>query len=659
MPPILVNKPVEMVHVKILVPRSDADRVVNVLRESGVIHVEELGEKVKDYIDLYDKVVKLMNMINNLLSNVHGLSIDVGVTVQELEAIDIDYIEKDLEKLYSEIESYASKKKMLEEEVRELRDLHSVLADLPNDLVVKNLCFRGKYVSSMVVKGRLDVFNAIVEEFKGVETIYRKIVEQNITAFIILPSTIYDQLVEKLRLQGFNVLDLEKTRYSIDYSKSVGDVVRELTRIIEEKQSSIMELEGKMKSILENSINDLGKYMVILENKADQLKALLGFKNSKYITLIGGWVPKNSLNLLINKLKDSNRAFYIEYREPVKGVDEPPTLLKNPRVVEWYEPIVKFMGVPRYWEWDPTPVIAFSFALFFGIMLGDMGYAVAIILATLLVLNKFVEDPSSRDYVFFKKSLIVSSIVGFIIGFLADSLFGVSFLKLLNIPTLAHVFSNPINFLALALVIGLIHVNISHGLTLVKSIKTRSLGEALSETGLFIAEAFGIPYVLYKVMHIPLQIFPPDAYQYLLYGAFIGVGLIIIGMVKSMGGLGLLMWLFNLTGLLGDVLSYSRLAGVGLATIYLGQSFNQLAMLIYNGLSTTLPHQVAGMIVGGLVAGIILVFGHILNTALSALGCAIHSIRLCFVEFLSKFYEGTGYLFEPLKIVLRRRIVLE
>ncbi len=225
--------------------------------------------------------------------------------------------------------------------------------------------------------------------------------------------------------------------------------------------------------------------------------------------------------------------------------------------------------------------------------------------------------------------------------------------------TITDWFVDPIKFLVVALIIGLIHVNISHALTLAKSIKERNLGGVLSETGLFIAEFFGIPYILYTMLDTPVPCIPEWAYSYLLYGAFAGVILIIIGMVKSIGGLGLLMWLFNLTGLLGDVLSYSRLAGVGLATIFLGASFNTIALLAYNGLKTMLPTETLGLVIGGIMAGLILAFGHLLNTALSALGGFIHSLRLCFVEFLSKFYEGTGYPFEPMRIVLRRRVVIE
>jgi V/A-type H+-transporting ATPase subunit I len=116
--------------------------------------------------------------------------------------------------------------------------------------------------------------------------------------------------------------------------------------------------------------------------------------------------------------------------------------------------------------------------------------------------------------------------------------------------------------------------------------------------------------------------------------------------------LGGIFWLFDITGLLGDVMSYCRLAGVGLATYYLALCFNMMAGL----LADMVPAGPAGMvhlIVGGLIFIIILLVGHALNLVLSGITCFVHSLRLCFVEFLFKFYEGGGREYSPFR--LRKR----
>ena len=107
--------------------------------------------------------------------------------------------------------------------------------------------------------------------------------------------------------------------------------------------------------------------------------------------------------------------------------------------------------------------------------------------------------------------------------------------------------------------------------------------------------------------------------------------------------------MFDLTGLLGDVMSYARLAGVGLATFYLATSFNLMARVV----SDMVPAGPAGLlnlIVGGLILIVILLVGHVINLVLSGITCFVHSLRLCFVEFLLKFYDGSGKKYSPLRL---------
>ena len=125
----------------------------------------------------------------------------------------------------------------------------------------------------------------------------------------------------------------------------------------------------------------------------------------------------------------------------------------------------------------------------------------------------------------------------------------------------------------------------------------------------------------------------------------VSVVLIIVSAFMQRGALGAIFWLFDLTGLLGDVMSYSRLAGVGLATFYLATSFNMLADVFYDIIPGTV-----GIVFGVLLAIVVLIFGHAINLVLSGLTAFIHSLRLCFVEFLLKFYEGGGREYSPFKL---------
>jgi V/A-type H+-transporting ATPase subunit I len=137
----------------------------------------------------------------------------------------------------------------------------------------------------------------------------------------------------------------------------------------------------------------------------------------------------------------------------------------------------------------------------------------------------------------------------------------------------------------------------------------------------------------------------------LSYFLIAGVLLVIISSIIQSGGLGVMLWLFDITGLLGDVMSYARLAGVGLATFYLASTFNMMA-----GLFSEMIPGVVGTIIGAILGVIILIFGHAINMVLTAITGFMHSLRLCFVEFLFKFYEGGGREYSPFRLKKRATV---
>jgi V/A-type H+-transporting ATPase subunit I len=145
-----------------------------------------------------------------------------------------------------------------------------------------------------------------------------------------------------------------------------------------------------------------------------------------------------------------------------------------------------------------------------------------------------------------------------------------------------------------------------------------------------------------------------NAFLYVMFGSVV---LIVISFIMQRGVLGLLLSIFDIIGLLGDIMSYTRLAGVGLATYYLAFCFNLISDLFSNLLSGMIP-GIIGAILGTIMAVLILVFGHVLNTVLAGIGSFVHSLRLCFVEFLFKFYEGGGRQYSPFKLRKRARVLL-
>jgi len=659
-PPLVMNRPVRMKYAEIIVPVWSIDKTINILQEAGAVHIIEKGKGIEKYFSKYRRIKQIIDKINAILENAKGRVIDASLTITDLRELSIETIDSEVTKLYNNISALQKELNSISNSLSQINELLSILSRFDPGTPIDQILYNGRLLSIITVYGSIEqfeTFKSICEE-KGIHVeVIRRISTETIHIYSIAFFGTLDKIIPVMESCGLRYINVTPF-IEVEKGVNVGDVINRLSTYESELRNRSLELEYRIEKLIDENIDYLAKYLLFLENKMGELESILRMHGYKYLSVLAGWIPADKIDEVSEKLRENDIAFYMEVRDPIEGRDEPPTLLRNPKVIEWFEPIVKFIGVPRYWEWDPTPIIAYSFALFYGIMLGDMGYAIAIILSAMLILDKFVVDTASKDYVFFKRAIISSSIIGFIVGLLSGSFLGDT-LELLGFSySITSVFTDPLQFLILAIIIGLIHVNIAHILTLIKAIRARSTGDVLTEIGIFVTEIFGIPYILYSMFNTPIPGIPIKAYDYLLYGVGAGILLLVAGSVKNMGGLGLLMWLFGLTGLLGDVLSYSRLAGVGLATIYLAKSFNAIAILAYNGIGGSLP-AVIGIIVGGIAAAIIVVFGHVVNTALSALGSFIHSLRLCFVEFLSKFYEGTGYMFEPFKIILRKKIVIE
>ncbi|WP_276814943.1 V-type ATP synthase subunit I [Desulfurococcus amylolyticus] len=654
---LLLSKPSEMVKINAAFLQADKEKALRLLQEAGVIDIEPVeAEKI---VREYERLQSLRERINSLIQKAKGLAINVSITGLELSSIEISRIEKDVASLQDEVALLEGKLKHVRETLDSLKMLQTAINPLPDTMETTEIYYEGRHLSSILLTGKRETINELVEKPGLIKAAHSfKIDEEQVSIIVYVSSQDLNQLLSLASSMGIWYPGRQLLEF-IQPHKSIGLLKEYLGKKITELSEEDESLEGKIVEKIKSHGEILGKYLLIVENYIEYYKVSGITTDLKHLSAVTGWLPRDAVRILEDLIRKINIPILIEYRDPVRGVDNPPTKFNNKGVIRYFQLVTRLYGVPSYWEHDPTPLIMYSFAFFFGIMNADAGYALAGFISILLIMDKLVENPYSNAYKEFKGLLIVSNIISLVLGLLSGSFFGDLLPSILNIniPAILTVFSQPVEFIKLALLIGLIHINIAHVLATMKFIRERRRGDLLNEVGLFISELFGIPYVL-KVFfryEVPFLTLIPE--KILLYLALLGVVIVIVGNYLSMRGLGFLMWIFQLTGILGDVMSYVRLAGVSLASFYMASSFNIMVKLVINGLTTIIP-GVAGTMIAYIVSAPLLLLIHLLVMVLSQMGAFVHSLRLCMLEFLMKFYDGSGREYNPFSIVAFKRIVV-
>ncbi len=354
--------------------------------------------------------------------------------------------------------------------------------------------------------------------------------------------------------------------------------------------------------------------------------------------IISVWVPKKIVNELQKTLESVSKNIAL-VKATIGKNDVPPTSLDNPNFMKPFEAVTNIYGMPKYSEPDPTAYLAIFFIIFLALCLTDAGYGIVMIIVTYLML-KFVDLPDTRLVTLLHyggwATLIIGALTGGWFGVDLNSIAGTSVGNFLLSMRVVDPIANPIAIMIIALILGLIHIWFGLYVKFSWKLKTGDKKEAwLDDFPWVYFLATIMIFILGEVKVIPTQIG-----LYILYS---GIALIALTQGRSQKNILLkiptgIFRLYDTIGYLSDTLSYSRLLALGLATAIIGLVVNMIANL-FKGVP----------VVGFLIFIIILIGGHTFNLSINLLGGFIHSARLQYVEFFTKFLEGGGRRFEPLK----------
>ena len=421
----------------------------------------------------------------------------------------------------------------------------------------------------------------------------------------------------------------------------------ELVREQEELKTSIQKANEDLDLFCVNNIPVVEKALETLESDINlmEVEQLGGERLAEgAIVMMDGWVPVDN-DAEVRKMLDESGVYY-EIR-PAEKEDNAPIKLKNGKISRAFEMLTKMYGMPDYGEFDPTPLFAPFYALFFGMCVGDAGYGLLLVL-----LGFYLKKKLSKSMAGIMNLLITLGVATTVVGAVFNTFFGAA-LTDFGLPEWMQslVITGKWDGLdydktmVLALLVGMFHICFAMTVKSICSTVRYGFMNALSDWGWWLLVCGSVVTGTLNY----LGVIDMDMSKMFLIGigGISAIGIYLLNNIRRniFVNVGAGLWdTYNMaTGLMGDLLSYLRLYALGLAGGMLGGVFNTLGLQLRDSMGDFLFG-----IPGWICFGLIFVAGHGLNIALSCLSGYVHSIRLTFVEyFKNSGYDGRGTAYKP------------
>ena len=634
--------PEEMSKIRIITPISYGYNLINKLHELHLFHVNNYKKGELDNLD-NGMPLKQAEELSKTLLTLRAVKSSLSIEHKSMARCSTFKNEKrKIEKLHAETTETIKAITNHEEELKRLKNTYTIVEAL-NKLGIDS--------ASLSKLQKVAWFIGIINEKNDIKEKIRKIVPIH---ELKMTQAGGEQLVMLLVQKG----DEHKARMVLNESgfrpiEHMSETAPQLKKSVERAKKSLEASQAMLKQLREENNNFLAEQEFILEEEIKKAELPLQFATTAQSLIAEGYVPVKQLEEMKTAIHDATKGnIHIECEKPSHH-DDVPVKLNNPQAVRNFEVLTRLYELPQQIEVDPTWLMFITFPLFFGFMLGDVGYGATLLVLFLYIKKKFPEGKQLINV------LIYAALVTLVFGVAFGEYFGFEHVgletgeKLCNTGICFHkeiieahgekevVYSFPrllnrahshvnilgyeiLTVLFLGALIGAAHLNFGFLIGFYNVWRAHGLKMAvLEKMSWIIMEAGLVLFVLSLMTIIMIPIWAG--------GAVFMLSLVMLYLGEGVRGL------IELPALFSNMLSYMRLGAVGLASV-------GLAVVINENLAKPFLEKGGIFIV---VALVIMTVGHIINIGLGVLGPFLHAVRLHYVEFFSKFFQGGGKEYTP------------
>ncbi len=614
-------RPKEMTKLVAVGGKKDLPAVIDTLYSLKALHIKEhrpaefdIGEPLEVADEISEVIIKTGAILALWDIGKGDASAHSDTTKQTI---------KQIHKIHAVVQKQEEQLRLLQEESQELKK------QLHNHKVLSKLGVKKEYTTLNTV----DVLTGVVKD----KSVLKKLPHSTHTeiahtyAAVAVPKEEREEILQEITQKGFTEVQL-----GVQEDEKV--LNKQFKEVIAQKRAAEQELLNTKKEHSEY-VRSAAAY---LEQEAEKAAIPLTFAASENMFYVTGFVPTEEVLVVKQALdKATKKRIFIQTLEE-KNQLEIPIQMNHPQVIKDFQFFQNLYALPRYKELDPTFFTFMTFPLLFGFMLGDIGYGI-ITLILFWLMKRWMPD-----YKGFFNIIILASIWTIVFGIFFGKFFGSNYLFGWDLPRLLHRLYDVMEVLYLSLFIGVLHINFGLAIGFWNELKSHGIWMAILEKASWWMLQIGIffvalPYVA-QTLSAPETTGPYWLFQPIITLAtltdplqpWLGFGILALGVVMIILGEGVV-GAVEIPAIVSNILSYARMFAIGMAKASLAVVINSFA----NGFMLSMGWW------GLIPTTLLLVVGHGINIMLGLLGGFLHSLRLHYVEFYSRFYKGGGKKYSP------------